>query len=497
MPHRGISRAYNLVGLADLDPSVRVPGLGAVADLLAGGDLDGVREYEDGEEAVPVTLRGRLRGAREGSGGEIVGRREGWPSGPGAGIWKEEKMSGLAETRCTACQGDEPTLTDAEIGELRPQVPDWRVEERHGVKRLKRAFRFGDFGGALDFTDGVGERAEQAGHHPALLTEWGRVTVTWWTHKIGGLHRNDFVMAARTDELYGASQNETSTGGTMAKILDGKATAAEIRAEVAGEVRELNDEGRSVRLDVILVGEDPASVTYVRNKQNDSAEVGMESRTHAFGDGVSQEELTEVVEGLNEDPEVSGFFIQLPLPEGLDPQPLVSRIRPAKDVDGLNPESAGRLSAGLPSLLPCTPHGIVQLLRRHDVPLEGREAVVLGRSNLVGKPMAQLLLRENATVTVCHSRTGNLAEVAARGDILIVALGRREMVGAEYVKEGAVVVDVGIHRKDGGGLEGDVRFAEVKTKASAITPVPGGVGPMTRAMLLFNTLQAARGGVGG
>jgi methylenetetrahydrofolate dehydrogenase (NADP+)/methenyltetrahydrofolate cyclohydrolase len=225
------------------------------------------------------------------------------------------------------------------------------------------------------------------------------------------------------------------------------------------------------------VGEDPASVTYVRNKQNDSAEVGMESRTHAFGDGVSQEELAEVVEGLNEDPEVSGFFIQLPLPEGLDPQPLVSRIRPAKDVDGLNPESAGRLSAGLPSLLPCTPHGIVQLLRRHDVPLEGREAVVLGRSNLVGKPMAQLLLRENATVTVCHSRTGNLAEVAARGDVLIVALGRREMVGAEYVKEGAVVVDVGIHRKDGGGLVGDVRFAEVETKASAVTPVPGGVGP--------------------
>ena len=210
VPHRGISRAYNLVGLADLDPSVRVPGLGAVADLLAGGDLDGVREYEDGEEAVPVTLRGLIRGAREGSGGEIVGRRAILPSGPGAGIWKEEKMSGLAETRCTACRGDEPTLNDAEIGELSPQVPDWRIEERHGVKRLKRAFRFGDFGGALDFTDGVGERAEQAGHHPALLTEWGRVTVTWWTHKIGGLHLNDFVMAARTDELYGASRNETS-----------------------------------------------------------------------------------------------------------------------------------------------------------------------------------------------------------------------------------------------------------------------------------------------
>ncbi len=281
----------------------------------------------------------------------------------------------------------------------------------------------------------------------------------------------------------------------MAKILDGKATAAEIRAEVAEGVRELKDRGHPVRLDVILVGEDPASVTYVRNKQNDSAEIGMESQTHAFGDGISQEELAEVVESLNEDPSVSGFFMQLPLPKNLDPQPLISRIRPAKDVDGLNPESAGRLSTGLPSLLPCTPHGIVQLLRRHDVPLEGRETVVLGRSNLVGKPMAQLLLRENATVTVCHSRTENLEEVASRADVIVVALGRREMVGADHVKEGAVVVDVGIHRREEGGLVGDVRFEEVEPKASAITPVPGGVGPMTRAMLLFNALQAARAGV--
>ena len=202
--------------------------------------------------------------------------------------------------------------------------------------------------------------------------------------------------------------------------------------------------------------------------------------------------MAAVVEQLNEDPEVSGFFIQLPLPKHLDPLPLVSRIRPDKDVDGLNPESAGRLAMGLPALLPCTPHGIIQLLRRGEVLLEGQEAVVLGRSNLVGKPMVQLLLRENATVTVCHSRTRNLAEVAARGDILIVALGRREMIGAEYVKEGVVVIDVGIHRSDGGGLTGDVRFEEVEKRACAITPVPGGVGPMTRAMLLYNTLQAAR-----
>ncbi|MDQ4106243.1 MAG: bifunctional methylenetetrahydrofolate dehydrogenase/methenyltetrahydrofolate cyclohydrolase FolD [Actinomycetota bacterium] len=283
----------------------------------------------------------------------------------------------------------------------------------------------------------------------------------------------------------------------MARILDGKAAAAEVKAEVAEGVEDLRSRGRAVRLDVVLVGEDPASVTYVRNKQTDCAEVGMETRAHRFPADATQEELEAVVGRLNEDAAVAGFFIQLPLPDHLGPQPLLSRIRPDKDVDGLNPESAGRLAMGLSALMPCTPHGIVELLHRNGVSLEGKEAVVLGRSNLVGKPMAQLLLRENATVTVCHSRTKNLAEVARRADILVVALGRREMVGAECVKEGAVVVDVGIHRRDSGGLVGDVRFGEVESKASAITPVPGGVGPMTRAMLLFNALQAARGGVGG
>jgi methylenetetrahydrofolate dehydrogenase (NADP+) / methenyltetrahydrofolate cyclohydrolase len=282
----------------------------------------------------------------------------------------------------------------------------------------------------------------------------------------------------------------------MARMLDGKAVAAEVRADVAEGVEELRSRGRPVRLDVILVGEDPASVTYVRNKQTDCAEVGMETQAHRFPEDAAQAEIEAVVERLNEDEAVSGFFIQLPLPDHLDSLPLLSRIRPDKDVDGLNPESAGRLAMGLPALMPCTPHGIVQLLRRDGVSLERQEAVVLGRSNLVGKPMTQLLLRENATVTVCHSRTRDLAEVAARGDVLVVALGRREMVGAEYVKEGAVVVDVGIHRRDGGGVVGDVRYKEVVSKASAITPVPGGVGPMTRAMLLFNALQAARGEVG-
>jgi methylenetetrahydrofolate dehydrogenase (NADP+)/methenyltetrahydrofolate cyclohydrolase len=279
----------------------------------------------------------------------------------------------------------------------------------------------------------------------------------------------------------------------MAKILDGKAVAAEIRSEVAAEVAELKSRDVPVRLDVVLVGDDPASATYVRMKQKDCAEVGIESMSHRFPASISQKELATLVERLNEDPAVSGFFIQLPLPDALDPLSLISSIDPAKDVDGLSPLSAGRLAIGLPSLLPCTPHGIVELLRRNNVELSGREAVVIGRSNLVGKPLAQLLLRENATVTVCHSRTKNLAGVARRAEILIVAAGRREMVGAEHIREGAIVVDVGIHRRDGDGLVGDVRFEEAEPRASWITPVPGGVGPMTRAMLLYNAVRAAQG----
>jgi methylenetetrahydrofolate dehydrogenase (NADP+)/methenyltetrahydrofolate cyclohydrolase len=278
----------------------------------------------------------------------------------------------------------------------------------------------------------------------------------------------------------------------VAKILDGKAAAAEVRSEVASEVEVLKGWGVPVRLDVVLVGEDPASVTYVASKERDSEEVGIESRVHRFPATVAQEELADLVASLNRDTAVSGFFIQLPLPEGLDARPLVSSITPAKDVDGLSPESAGRLAVGLPSLLPCTPHGIIQLLRRNGIELSGREAVVVGRSNLVGKPLAQLLLRENATVTVCHSRTRDLPEVTRRADVLVLAAGRREMIGAEHVKEGAIVVDVGIHRRAEGGLVGDVRFDEVEPRAAWISPVPGGVGPMTRAMLLHNTVMAAR-----
>jgi methylenetetrahydrofolate dehydrogenase (NADP+)/methenyltetrahydrofolate cyclohydrolase len=279
----------------------------------------------------------------------------------------------------------------------------------------------------------------------------------------------------------------------VAEILDGKAAAAEVRSEVAAEVSELEKRGVSVRLDVVLVGEDPASVTYVAMKQRDCAEVGIESEAHRFDPDVAREELAALVDRLNEDAAVSGFFIQLPLPEGLDAMPLISRISPAKDVDGLSPEGAGRLALGLPSLLPCTPHGVIQLLGRNGVELAGREVVVVGRSNLVGKPLSQLLLRENATVTVCHSRTRELPAVTRRAEVLVVAAGQREMIGAEHVGEGAVVVDVGIHRHEEGGLVGDVRFEEVEPKAAWISPVPGGVGPMTRAMLLHNSVRAARG----
>ena len=278
----------------------------------------------------------------------------------------------------------------------------------------------------------------------------------------------------------------------MAKILDGKTAAAEVRSEVASEVAGLKEQGMPVRLDVILVGEDPASLTYVASKERDSQEVGIESRVHRFSADASQEELANLVVRLNEDAAVSGFFIQLPLPEGLDAMPLISSIDPAKDVDGLSPESVGRLTIGLPSLQPCTPHGVIQLLKRNGIELSGCEAVVIGRSNLVGKPLAQLLLRENATVTFCHSRTRDLPEVARRADILVVAAGRREMVSAEHVRDGAIVVDVGIHRKEEGGLVGDVRFDEVEPKAAWISPVPGGVGPMTRAMLLHNPVTAAQ-----
>lgn len=275
------------------------------------------------------------------------------------------------------------------------------------------------------------------------------------------------------------------------KILDGKATARELRSGMKSEVAKLNERGVPVRLDVILASDDPASATYVAMKERDCEEVGIESRIHRFDETVTQEELSDLVDGLGADPAVSGFFMQLPLFSHLDHVPLISRIRTSKDVDGLSPMSAGNLAVGVPALLPCTPHGVIQMLKRANIEIEGKHAVVVGRSNLVGKPLSQLLLRENATVTVCHSRTRDLPEVTRRADILCVAAGRPGMVRAEFVKDGAVVVDIGIHRTDEGSLTGDVLYGEVAEKASYITPVPGGVGPMTRAMLLYNTVQAA------
>jgi methylenetetrahydrofolate dehydrogenase (NADP+)/methenyltetrahydrofolate cyclohydrolase len=285
-----------------------------------------------------------------------------------------------------------------------------------------------------------------------------------------------------------------------ATIIDGKAIGAAVRAEVAQEVVALAQKtGRRPGLATVLVGEDPASAVYVANKRKACAEVGIADHHRHLPADVTQHEVATLLEQLAADPEVSGILLQLPLPGHLDAAPLTAQIPPGKDVDGLTPLSAGLLAKGLPGLRPCTPVGIIELLDRHEVPLEGAEAVVVGRSNLFGKPMAQLLLGANATVTTAHSRTKDLAAVCARADVLVAAVGRARMIGAEFVKPGAVVIDVGLSRitpeeaKNKSGIVGDVDFDAVAPLASAITPVPGGVGPMTIAMLLSNTLEAARG----
>jgi methylenetetrahydrofolate dehydrogenase (NADP+)/methenyltetrahydrofolate cyclohydrolase len=277
-----------------------------------------------------------------------------------------------------------------------------------------------------------------------------------------------------------------------ATIIDGREAAARVRADVAREVEELvRETGRPPGLATILVGEDPASEVYVRNKRKVSAEVGIVDHHRHLGADASQEEVAAVITECNEDPDVSGILLQLPVPAGLDGAALTGLIAPAKDVDGLTPVSVGRLVKGMPGLRPCTPLGIIELLDIHGVVLEGADAVVVGRSDLVGKPVAAMLLGRNATVTTCHSRTRELAAVCARADVLVAAIGRPRMIGPEYVKPGAAVIDVGINRTDE-GLVGDVDFEAVAEHASLITPVPGGVGPMTPAMLLRNTVQAAR-----
>jgi methylenetetrahydrofolate dehydrogenase (NADP+) / methenyltetrahydrofolate cyclohydrolase len=277
-----------------------------------------------------------------------------------------------------------------------------------------------------------------------------------------------------------------------ATIIDGKAVAAEVRERVAAGVREFADahDGRVPGLATVLVGEDPASQVYVGNKRKQTEEVGMRSIHHGLAASTPQDELLELIADLNADDGVDGILVQLPLPDAIDQDAVVATIDPRKDVDGLTAGSAGLLAQGRPGLVACTPQGVMELLRHAGVEIEGAEAVVVGRSILVGRPLASLLLNASATVTVCHSRTRDLGEVCRRADILVAAVGSPRMVKGEWVKPGAAVIDVGINRTDD-GLVGDVDFDAAKEVAGAITPVPGGVGPMTIAMLLSNTLRAA------
>jgi methylenetetrahydrofolate dehydrogenase (NADP+)/methenyltetrahydrofolate cyclohydrolase len=278
----------------------------------------------------------------------------------------------------------------------------------------------------------------------------------------------------------------------VATVIDGKAVAAEVRERVAADVAELTAQiGRPPGLATVLVGDDPASEIYVRNKRNTSEEAGIRSIHHGLGGDVSQEELLELVAEMNGADEVDGILVQLPLPDQLDPDAVVNSLDPAKDVDGLTPTNAGLLARGEPGLVPCTPRGVMELLRSAGVDPSGKEAVIVGRSTLVGRPLQSLLLGADATVTVCHSRTADLAEVCRRGEILVAAAGSPGLIGADMVRPGATVIDVGTNRTDE-GLVGDVDFDAVSQVAGAITPVPGGVGPMTIAMLLANTVQAAR-----
>ena len=275
-----------------------------------------------------------------------------------------------------------------------------------------------------------------------------------------------------------------------ALILDGKESARKVKSEVSAAVAELDYQPG---LATVLVGDDPASHTYVRGKRSDAAEVGIQSFHHELPDDVRQDELENVVSGLNEDKAVDGILVQLPLPEGLDSERIVSSIDPAKDVDGLHPHNLGLLLLGRPGLRPCTPSGIMRMLEDNGVGVAGKTTVVIGRSFLVGRPLALMMATKgvDATVTMAHSRTPHLVEVSRRADILVAAIGVPRMVTADYVKPGAAVIDVGISRVED-GLAGDVDFESVREVAGSITPVPGGVGPMTRAMLLVNTLEAAR-----
>ena len=278
----------------------------------------------------------------------------------------------------------------------------------------------------------------------------------------------------------------------MAKIIDGKKISQEIRDELKKEAAALKEQGKEASLAVIQVGSDPASSIYVNNKKKACAYVGIRSVSYELPSETTQEELLGIVRELNDREDIQGILVQLPLQAQIDEDAVIRAISPQKDVDGFHPESVGRMCIGEKGFLSCTPAGIIQLLKRSGVELEGKECVVIGRSNIVGKPMALLLLRENATVTVAHSRTRNLKEICRRADVLVVAVGKPRLITREYVKEGAVVIDVGIHRDAENKMCGDVDFADVEPVAGAITPVPGGVGPMTIAMLMNNCLEAIR-----
>lgn len=277
----------------------------------------------------------------------------------------------------------------------------------------------------------------------------------------------------------------------MAKIIDGKVISKQIKDELKEKVLALKEEGKELCLAVIQVGNDPASSVYVGNKKKACEYIGIGSASYELPEETTEEELIDLIQKLNTDKNINGILVQLPVPKHINEDKIIQAIDPKKDVDGFHPQSVGALSIGQKGFVSCTPAGVIQLLKRSDISIAGKECVVIGRSNIVGKPMALLLLRENGTVTICHSKTKDLKEVTKRADILVVAIGKPKMIDASYVKEGAVVIDVGIHRDENNKLCGDVDYESVEPIASAITPVPGGVGPMTIAMLMNNCVEAA------
>lgn len=278
----------------------------------------------------------------------------------------------------------------------------------------------------------------------------------------------------------------------MSQIIDGKELAKHIREELKEEVKELKNAEIYPKLAVIMVGDDPASKVYVRNKSRACEDVGIEYEEYLLPSKTTREELVELIENLNNDERVHGILVQSPLPEGLDANEAFRTILPKKDVDGFHPVNVGKLSLNQDCFVSCTPYGIIKMLEAYNVPIEGANAVIIGRSNIVGKPLAQCLLNKNATVTICHSKTKNLKEITKKADILIAAIGKSKFVTEDMVKENATVIDVGINRNEEGKLVGDTDFENIKEKVSFITPVPGGVGPMTIAMLMYNVVKAAK-----